>query len=236
MISKHEQISTIRERIEDVHERMESAAARAGRNVQEIRLMAATKTQSSGTVRAAYEAGIRLFGENRVLEASEKYNNFFQDAELHMIGHLQRNKADTAAATFSCIQSIDKVSTVRALEKYLNPEGPGMDILLEFNTSREESKNGCRNEDELYALIDEIIGSERISITGLMTIGPFTDDEIEVHRAFSLLRVLSEKVSARYSELRLRELSMGMSSDYEIAIEEGSTIIRLGTTLFGKRI
>jgi len=231
-MSEKELISSIRERIEGVHERMEAATAKACRKVEEIRLMAATKTQSESTVRAAYEAGIRFFGENRVLEARAKYSNFFQDAELHLIGHLQRNKADTAASTFSCIQSIDKVSTVRAIEKYLDPEGPAMDIFLEFNTSKEESKNGCRTEDDLYALIDEIIGSERISITGLMTIGPFTDNETEIHRAFSLLRVLSEKVSARYDELQLRELSMGMSSDYEIAIEEGATILRIGSAVF----
>jgi len=218
-----------------LRERIEKAALRVGRKAGEIRLMGASKTQPVDKIREAYAAGLTLFGENRVFEGAEKFRELPEDIELHLIGHLQRNKAKTAAEAYSCIQSIDKKSTVEAVCKYLSPESPVIRILLEVNTSGEESKQGCTDESQLYRLIDDLLPMKQVEIGGLMTIGPFTREEARIRKAFVMLRDLFEQCCTRYSELRLTELSMGMSSDFELAIEEGSTLVRVGTALFGSR-
>lgn len=225
----------IKNNIQNIRERIEAAAVRSGRKADSIRLMGASKTQPIDKVRAAYDAGLKLFGENRVLEGAEKFSSLPDDIELHLIGHLQRNKAKHAAAAYRCVQSVDKVSTAEALCKYLDDTSDPMMILLEVNTSGEESKQGCRDETSLFHLIDALIPFEQLRIGGLMTIGPFTSEERPIRKAFVLLRSLFEKAKTRYPELPWKELSMGMSSDYELAVEEGTTLVRVGTALFGSR-
>jgi len=221
--------------IEHVRRRIDGACRRAGRLPESVRLMAVTKTQPVEMVEAGYRAGLRLFGENRILEAEEKFRGFHGDCELHMIGHLQRNKARLAAELVACVQSIDKVETARALDARLGGLGRRMAIFLELNTSGEETKSGFARPAELLHAIPEIASLETLDIRGLMTIAPFTQDETAIRRSFRTLASLFEELKAAHPELPLTELSMGMSGDFEIAIEEGATIVRVGTALFGER-
>lgn len=223
------------ERVLQIRERIEAAARRAGRSPSEVRLMAVTKTQPREVVEAALRAGLRLFGENRIVEAEEKFRGLSGGFELHMIGHLQRNKAKTAADLVACVQSIDKTETARALEARLAPQGRRMAILLELNSSGEASKSGFATADALLAAADEIAELPSLDIRGLMTVGPLTDDEGAVRRSFRSLATLSSRLKALRPDLPLAELSMGMSGDFEIAIEEGATLVRIGTALFGAR-
>ena len=218
-----------------VREGIEKACARAGRNSSDIRLMAVTKTKPREDAEAAYDAGIRLFGENRIFEARDKYEGFHADAELHLIGHMQTNKAKTAAELFGCVQSIDKTKSAAELEKRCAALDKTMDILFEVNTSGEESKFGFTDEEGLISNLDVIRNFKHLRVRGLMTIAPFTDDEAAVRNSFRRLKDLFDRTAAMFPELNLDTLSMGMSSDYEIALEEGSTLIRLGSVIFGER-
>lgn len=216
-------------------EKIEKAAERVGRSPGEIRLMAVSKTKPLRLIEDAYNAGQRLFGENRVQEAYDKFLNFHGDAELHIIGHLQSNKARKAAEIASCVQSVDKFKTAAELEKRCAALEKQLDIYLEFNTSGEGSKSGYRSKDQLLEEIERIAALPHLKIRGLMTIGPLNGDDREIRKAFAVLRELFLDLRRRYPELPLEVLSMGMSSDYEIAVEEGSTMVRVGTALFGAR-
>lgn len=220
-----------------VKSRVIEAAERTGRDARKVRIMAVTKTFPGSAVELAWGQGLRLFGENRVQEAADKYSNLPDDIDLHLIGHLQRNKARLAAATFSCVQSIDKLETASALEKHLDSMNTEkkLDILLEVNTSGEESKFGIRTKEELFKLAEQILAQTRLNIRGLMTVGPFTGDRDEIRRAFVWLADLYGQTGERYPGLAMDILSMGMSGDFEIAVEEGSSMLRLGTALFGQR-
>jgi pyridoxal phosphate enzyme (YggS family) len=220
-----------------VKSRVIEAAERAGHDARKVRIMAVTKTFPGSAVELAWGQGLRLFGENRVQEAADKYSNLPDDIDLHLIGHLQRNKARLAAATFSCVQSIDKLATALTLEKHLDSMGTEkkLDILLEVNTSGEESKFGIHTKEELFTLVEQILEQTRLNIRGLMTVGPFTGDRDKISRAFVWLADLYLQTGERYPGLALDILSMGMSGDFEIAVEEGSSMLRLGTALFGQR-
>lgn len=226
-------------RIEDnlaaVHERMRHAAERTGRGPEAVRLMVVTKTQSVERIEEAYRAGARLFGENRIGEAAEKYTGFHEDAELHMIGHLQRNKVNRAVGLVRCVQSIDKSDTAAAIESRCAALDATMDLLLEVNTSGEGSKSGFRDEGELLHALEAIQGMGHLRPRGLMTIATMTDDAAEVRRCFRRLARLREEIVRRFELRSFDELSMGMTSDFEIAIEEGATLVRVGTAIFGHR-
>ncbi len=235
---------SVRENLEHVFDRLEAAKRRSGRENDTVRLMAVTKTQSYAAVQEAYQAGVRLFGENRVQEAQEKYATTPAGSELHLIGHLQRNKARMVPGLFGAVQSIDGSLTARALEEAVSrSEGPAaaaagstpLDIFLEVNTSGESSKFGYRKIDDLLRDTEEIARMRYLRIVGLMTIGPFTSEETLLRKSFSALRRSFERLRAEFPELPMSELSMGMSNDFEIAVEEGSTLVRLGTILFGSR-
>lgn len=228
-------VESIGAHVDRVREGIAAACGRSGRAEQEIWLMAVTKNQPWSSVEAAYAAGIRLFGENRVQEAAEKYTTLPHGAELHLVGHLQRNKAKEAVSLFSAVHSIDKAATAKALAKRVGANDARYPVLLEINSSGEESKQGVRTEAELWSLLDSCLEMDTLTVRGLMTIAPFTSDETVLRRAFRHVRSLREQARQRYPELDLAELSMGMSNDYEIAIEEGATTIRLGTVLFGAR-
>jgi pyridoxal phosphate enzyme (YggS family) len=228
--------SVLAGRIAEIQERIQAAALRAGRNSADVRLMAVTKTHPRATVLDAYGAGIRIFGENRVSEAGEKYTDFARDAELHLIGHLQTNKAKAAAEIFSWVDSVDSLHTARALAKRLESAGKSVNILLELNTSGEDSKSGYESFDALLRDLEEILLLAPLKLRGLMTVGPLTRDEGEIRKAFRNLKTCMDKLLKLVpSSCRPDTLSMGMSSDFEIAIEEGATLIRLGAVLFGRR-
>ena len=219
-----------------VRKRMAEAARRAGRNAADIRLLAVTKTLPSTYIDVARAAGLTLFGENRVQEAQSKYQSLAGSGiELHLIGHLQRNKAKIAASLFQCVQSIDKLQTAEALNRHCSELDGKMDILLEFNTSGEDTKFGFVEEKRLGEACENITKLDHLRVRGLMSVGPFTTDQDRVRRAFARLQKMHQSLQDRYPELSLDTLSMGMSSDFEVAIEEGANLIRLGTVLFGGR-
>jgi pyridoxal phosphate enzyme (YggS family) len=229
--------------VERVRERIRRAAERAGRDPLAIRLMAVTKTHPEPVVRAALQAGLVLLGENRVQEAAGKYAALLGERgggatpgfRLELIGHLQRNKARAAAGLFACVQSIDKLATAEALDRFSAETGKVTDVLLEMNTSGEESKYGFQREGELLRALPHVAALEHLRVRGLMTVGPLTGDSSPVRAAFRRLAELFRRLSDEYPELGLDTLSMGMSGDFEIAVEEGSTMVRLGTVLFGPR-
>jgi pyridoxal phosphate enzyme (YggS family) len=198
--------------------------------------MAVTKTHGREVVREAREAGIRVFGENRVREAQEKFEAGDSECELHLIGRLQSNKTRSAAGLFSWVDSLDSFRTAAALDARLAEAGRQANVLLEVNTSGEESKSGYGSFDELLRELDAILALPRLSLRGLMTVGPLTGAEERVREAFRSLAASFESLKKRVPDTaRIDTLSMGMSGDFEIAVEEGSSLIRLGTVLFGRR-
>ena len=211
------------------------AALKSGRDPESIRLLAVTKTFPESTINMALENGIILFGENRVKEAAVKYETKLDKVELHLIGHLQRNKAKLAAKIFSWVQSIDKIDTARELNKYAKLDEKNINILIQVNTSGEETKSGIQKFNEINKLIDELVELDNLNIRGLMTIGPFTSDKKEIRNSFKKLKELYEIVKIDYKDFHIDTLSMGMSSDFKIAVEEGATMVRLGAALFGNR-
>jgi len=230
-------LQTFTDNLHSVRDRITAAASRSSRKPEDVHLMAVTKTFPPEYIEVARRAGLRLFGENRVQEAQSKYRSLADDPqlELHLIGHLQRNKAKTAASLFRCVQSIDKPATAEVLNRHCVERGAEMDILLELNTSGEDTKFGFTAPEQLWEACGEIAGLSSLRVRGVMTVGPFTADRERMRRAFASLRKCLEGLRSRYPELPLDILSMGMSGDFEIAIEEGATLIRLGTVLFGPR-
>lgn len=228
-------------RLSEVRSRINDAAARAGRDATEIRLMAVTKTQPLDAVVAAWEAGLRCFGENRVHEAIEKYGDReqlekrFPGVDLQMIGHLQSNKSRDAAGLFSAVQSVDSVKLARALSQACNRFDRSLDVLLEVNTSGEEAKYGFTSFAALRDAAQEILELPHLSLRGLMTMAPYTSDQDPIRRTFRTLMQWFTDLNATTPGLAMDVRSMGMSNDYEIAVEEGSTLLRLGTVLFGER-
>jgi len=240
----------LRDNLQRVREGIHRAAERSGRDGGSVELMAVTKTHPLATVRLAIEAGLELFGENRVQEAELKYALLVSERSepeqglaagqaaafrLHLIGHLQRNKAKNAAALFGCVQSIDKPETAEALERACASAGRTLDILLELNTSGEESKFGFESEDELRRCLPGLAACEHLRLRGLMTVGPFTGDRERIRQAFARLYRLYRRLEEEHQFADFDTVSMGMSGDYEIAVEEGATMVRLGTVLFGPR-
>ena len=228
-------VATFASALESMRARIDSAARKAGRDASSIRLMAVTKGFPRETVIEAYSAGLRLFGENRVQEAEQKYLDLPGTFELHLIGHLQRNKARHASGLFACVQSIDKTETAAALELQCAARGRTMDVLIELNTSGESSKSGFPARGEALAACDATGRMAHLRVRGLMTVGPLSEDQQRIHASFAALRSLFEEIRSGGGFPFFDTLSMGMSGDFEAAIEEGSTLVRIGTALFGQR-
>jgi hypothetical protein len=220
------------ENLADVRERIAAAALRAGRRPEEIALMAVSKTFPPAVIREAYEAGQRLFGENRVQEFAEKATALsgLAGAEWHMIGHLQSNKAAKAAELFSTVDSVDSLRLAQKAHKRLP-------VLIEINVGSEAAKSGAAPDSpELEQLLAAAVSLQALQIRGLMTIPPFTEDPQQARPYFRHLRELRDHIAARHLPgVSLDVLSMGMSHDFEVAIEEGSTCVRVGTAIFGER-
>ena len=217
-----------------VRGRIAAAAARAGRRSDEVALVAVTKGHSLETVREAAAAGLRDLGESRVQEALAK-QRAWPDAPVrwHLIGHLQRNKAKLAVGRFVLIHSLDSLRLADALEGAAADAGVVQDVLVEVNVAREPQKSGALPE-EAEALVRHAAGLPHLGVRGLMTIAPYDAPPEVQHRVFRELRQLRDALATSSAELSV--LSMGMSADFEAAVEEGATLVRLGTILFGERV
>ena len=222
-----------------VQEKIRTAAARAGRDPEEITLMAVSKTFPADRIHEAYQVGIRHFGENRVQEFAGKIERLrdLGDAQWHMIGHLQTNKAGKAAELFSTIDSVDSLKLAEKLNDSASKSGKKLAVLIEVNVGGEAAKSGTPPESpELERLLSAAPGLDHLEIRGLMTIPPFTEDPQNARPFFRKLRELRDQIAARkFPGVRMEVLSMGMSHDFEVAIEEGSTCVRVGTAIFGDR-
>ncbi len=200
---------------------------------QVVKIIGATKGVDIERIKIAYENGIKIFGENRVQEAEKKIFSF-KEPEWHMIGHLQTNKVKKALNLFDMIQSVDSVKLAQEINRRAHKLNKKIKILLEVNTSGEETKYGFRRE-ELLREFEKILDLKNLDIKGLFTIGPYPPDERRSRKSFSELRELRDKLETEYN-LELKELSMGMSEDFIYALKEGATMIRLGRIIFGERL
>lgn len=232
----------LRENLQHVQACIAAAAARAGRDATSITLVAVSKTQPLEALIAAYELGVRHFGENRVEEASIKLPAFRSSvpaaaAIFHMIGHLQSRKADEAVRLFDQVHSVDSFKLAQRLDRFAAAHGKVLPLLLEVNVSGEASKYGFdhRRLDELSTAIEGMLPLAHVRLAGLMTMAPVVDAPEETRPVFSDLRELRDALAARYS-IPLPHLSMGMTDDFEVAIEEGATLVRVGRAIFGERM
>ena len=230
---------SIAENIAEVRQRIAAAAHRAGRDPEKIVLMAVSKTFPPERIREAYNAGLRIFGENRVQEFSGKAAALrdLHEAEWHMIGHLQSNKAAAAAEAFAAIDSLDSLKLAEKLNASAARLGKKLGVLIEINVGGETAKSGLSpDSDEVEELLSAVPRLERLEFRGLMTVPPFTEDAREVRLYFRKLRALRDQLAAQhFPAVFMDVLSMGMSHDFEVAIEEGSTSVRVGTAIFGQR-
>jgi pyridoxal phosphate enzyme (YggS family) len=227
----------LRESLPRVEDRIAAALARSGR-AGTVQIVAVTKGHPVGAISAAVRAGLRAIGENRVHELEAKRAEYRPDEvqpEWHLIGHLQRNKVRKALRLFDCIHSLDSLRLARELSAEAQRSQVQVRALVQVNVSGEATKGGF-DVDQAAAEIAEVVALPGLSVAGLMTMAPLTDDETVLRATFGGARVLLDRCVAEGVPLAGRELSMGMSGDYEVAIEEGSTMVRLGTVLFGERV
>jgi pyridoxal phosphate enzyme (YggS family) len=220
-------VSGVSDNINLVRQRMAAAAARAGRSPDDVTLIAVSKAIEPECIEAALAAGQTLYGESKIQEARAKIPLISGRARWHLVGHLQTNKARDAAALFELIHSVDSLKLAVELDRWAERAGKTQAILLEVNVSGEASKFGLKPED-LESTVVEINKLSRLEVQGLMTIAPFAEDAGRARPYFRRLRELRDT-------LGLRELSMGMTHDFQVAIEEGATMVRIGTAIFGER-
>lgn len=228
-------MSSISDSLSILRGRIAAASARAGRDPREVKLVAVSKNIDVERIVLAVEAGVRDFGENRVQEAAEKIPRVHADVTWHFVGHLQRNKAKDAVELFSLIHSLDSIRLARELDRRCEMADSTIDLLLQVNISGEATKFGVPPEMARDVLL-EIARYERLRVRGLMVIAPYSDNPEDARPWFSQARQLMRELGRlSISNVSMDELSMGMSGDYEVAIEEGATIIRVGTAIFGER-
>jgi pyridoxal phosphate enzyme (YggS family) len=230
---------SVSQNVADLKTRIAVAARRKGRRPEDVVLMAVSKTVPPDKIREAYQAGLRLFGENRVQEMAAKADAVrnLKAAEWHMIGHLQSNKSLKAAELFGAVESVDSVRLAEKLNAATEQVGKTLAVLIEINVGGEAAKSGLAPESpELQAILQAAKRLPYLEFRGLMTVPPFTDDPDGARPFFRKLRKLRDGIAhARWPNVSMDILSMGMSRDFEIAVEEGSTCIRVGTALFGER-
>lgn len=229
-------IANIQDNVRRVEERIASACQRSDRKREEVRLVAISKTHPAAAVRKAYAAGLRDFGENRVQEARSKLAELADlDLIWHLVGHLQSNKAKMARELFRWVHSVDSFRLAERLAQAGNPNDPPLPVLIEVNLGQEASKAGVRAE-HVAELAEQVAKINGIGLRGLMVIPPFGENPEEVRPYFRRLRALAAEIAARnLPNASMSELSMGISHDFEVAIEEGATIVRVGTAIFGER-
>ena len=232
-------MNSIENNLKEILQKIESAEQKYNRPKGTVKLLAVSKFHPVDAVEKAISAGHLLFGENRVQEAVSKFsdiNSFNKDVELHIIGQLQTNKVKKAVSVASCIESVDRIDLLKEIQKQCEKINKKIKILFEVNTA-EDSKSGFKNYEDLYEAVKYCADGNTpfVEPIGFMTMAPLTDDEVLIRKSFSSLRKLSEKLQTEFPMFNFSELSMGMSNDYEIAIEEGSTEVRIGTAIFGER-
>jgi hypothetical protein len=228
-------MSTVKENIRIVKEVIGEAALKSGRKPSDVRLMAVTKTVDDERLLEAIEAGVDIIGENYVQEGKRKIEKFGKSVEWHLVGYLQSNKAKYAVKLFDMIHSVDRLSLAQELGRRSGAAGLVTKVLIEVNVSGEDTKSGVRKEDAI-TLLREIARLDNLSIRGLMTMPPWFDDQEDARPYFIALRELRDRVVEEgIGNVRMDELSMGMTGDYRVAVEEGATIVRIGRGLFGER-
>lgn len=225
--------SGIADNLTELRARVASACQKSGRSAGEVTIIGVTKTHPAGLVREAVLAGITEIGENRIQEAEPKIRELGNIARWHMIGHLQTNKVKKAVELFDVIQSVDSIRLAEEISKRAGEIGKRIECFVEINSSGESAKSGIAP-NEAINLIRQVNALADIKLTGLMTVGPLTEDQTEIKRAFVLCRNLFTEGRAIVGE-QFCNLSMGMSDDFDLAIAEGSTMIRIGSALFGLR-
>lgn len=230
---------SIKENLQIINDRIKSASIKCGRNESAVKLMAVSKFHPVDEILEACKNNQFLFGENRVQEAGEKFPQIykqFPDTDLHIIGSLQTNKVKNAVKICSCIQSVDRFDLIKEIEKQCNKIDKVINILFELHTG-EESKSGFTNDEQIIECLEYLIQNKVTTVNpiGFMTMAPFTDDEKLIRKSFISCRDTKDKIQKQFPEYKLDTLSMGMSGDFEIAIQEGSTLVRVGTAIFGER-
>lgn len=226
---------TIEGNLTSVREQMDAACKRAGRDPEDVTLLAVSKTKPLSLLQAAYDAGARDFGENKVQELVDKIPQLPSDIRWHLIGHLQRNKVKYIVDKVYLIHSVDSLKLAEEIEKEAEKKQVDVNVLIEVNVAEEESKFGTTTEETL-ALITQIAGLPRVHIKGLMTIAPFVENAEDNRQYFKALRQLAVDIANKnIDNVSMDILSMGMTGDYTVACEEGSTIVRVGTGIFGER-
>ena len=223
----------IRDNYKFIEDRVAEAALRSGRKPESVRIIAVSKTFPYEVVQNAVDAGVFLFGENKVQEAKSKIPNLSGNFVFHMIGHLQSNKARDAVALFDLIHSIDSSSTAERVNIEAQKIGKTQKILIQVNTLGETTKNGAES-DEAIRLAEKCLAMENIELLGFMNIGPLSDDMTLIRKSFIKTREILERTN-NLLKASIKELSMGMSTDFETAIEEGATMVRVGSMIFGER-
>lgn len=227
-------VKTLEANARHIHERVAAAAERSDRNPADVTVVAVSKTFPREAIDAAYQLGFRTFGESRVQEIRQKFvEPLPDDASLHMIGQLQTNKVRQVTPLVQCIQTVDRSSLIESLAKELPKRDLTMDVLLQVNVSGEEQKSGS-SPDDAPSLLQEIIAVPGLRLRGLMTMAPLVDDPEDTRAVFRALRDLRDRLQDETGH-GLPVLSMGMSNDFEVAIEEGATHVRIGRSLFGER-
>jgi pyridoxal phosphate enzyme (YggS family) len=223
----------IKDNVKKVHERVQAALDRCGRSGESVTIVGITKTWGADMVDAVLEAGIEHVGENRVQEFLAKHEQVTRPCNWHLVGHLQRNKATKVMGQFSCIQSLDSIRLASTLDRLGGDSGIRTNVYMQVNTSGEANKSGF-GLDEAVERADELSVFENLDLSGLMTIGPESMDPIQTRNCFRQLFRLREHIN-RLPRCNLTQLSMGMTGDFEVAIEEGATVVRLGRILTGER-
>lgn len=225
----------IKEQLAEVEQHIQSACIRSGRKREDVTLIAVSKTKPVEMLQEAYDAGVRIFGENKVQELVDKYEMLPKDIHWHMIGHLQTNKVKYIVDKVECIHSVDSLKLAEVIEKEAAKKNCRVNILIEVNVAQEESKFGI-SINEVFPFIEKVAAFPHICVQGLMTIAPFVENAEENRTIFERLHNLSVDImSKNIDNVNVSVLSMGMTNDYEVAIEEGATMIRVGTGIFGKR-
>jgi pyridoxal phosphate enzyme (YggS family) len=225
----------IKDNLTAVEKKIEGAVKRSGRTIDEVKMIAVSKTFPEDKILEAFSLGVRDFGENRIQEAKGKIERIGRDMRWHLIGHLQTNKAKAAAKLFDVIHSVDSLRLAKLLDEAVEKLGKErLEILLQVNIGMEDQKSGVTDE-ETISTVEEIMKLKNLNLTGLMTIPPYSVDKEVTRGYYSGLRRLKDRVNEKLGAKLLKELSMGMSNDYDVAIEEGATYVRVGTAIFGER-
>lgn len=226
----------LKENLEEVEEKIAKACERAGRAREEVTLIAVSKTKPVEMLQEIYDEGIRDFGENKVQELTEKYEVMPKDMKWHMIGHLQRNKVKYIVDKVTLIHSVDSLRLAETISREAEKKGITVPILIEVNIAGEETKFGLSSKEEVISLTEQIAALPNLSVKGLMTVAPPAEDPEENRPFFREIRQLSVDITNKnIDNVSMEILSMGMTNDYTVAIEEGATMVRVGTGIFGAR-